>query len=134
MPVRPERVWQGLSDGLRTEIVQDLAAILAEVIHEIGAHYRPASRPVRGHLCSPVQPAPGADEPGEPAAAIRSAPARSRPWLNLNTAFQKRLLGQPLTRARVVVSITRMVRCGLCGTVRQRSRRARWAGARCGRP
>ena len=32
MPVRPERVWGRLSDELRAEIVQDLAAILAEVI------------------------------------------------------------------------------------------------------
>src|SRR3954468_21394271 len=65
MPVRPERVWGRLSDKLRGEIVQDLAAILAEVIHEIGTHHRPASGAVRGHLRSPVQPAPGADEPGD---------------------------------------------------------------------
>ena len=49
MPVRPERVWRRLSDALRAEIVQDLAAILAEVIHEIGAHHRPPSGPVRCH-------------------------------------------------------------------------------------
>jgi hypothetical protein len=63
MPVRPERVWGRLSDELRAEIVQDLAAILAEVIHEIGTHHRPASGPVRSHLRSSIQPAPGADEP-----------------------------------------------------------------------
>jgi cell division protein FtsI (penicillin-binding protein 3) len=81
-----QQQWLGGTPGSRRviinrrgEIVEDVAAILAEVIHEIGAHHRPSSGPVRCHLRSPVQPAPGADEPREPAPAVRSAPARAQP-------------------------------------------------------
>ena len=53
MPVRPERVWRRLPYKLRAEIAADVATILAEVIHDIGAHQRAASRPPCGHLHPP---------------------------------------------------------------------------------
>src|SRR3954453_23192661 len=51
--------------------------------------------------------------------------------LTLNTVFWKRVLVQALTRACVVVSITRG---GSCGMIRLRWRRGRWAAAPCERP
>src|SRR3954454_343178 len=70
MLVRPERVWRRTPEALRREIAGDVAALLAEVIHEIGTDRRPPPRPARGDLHPPVHAAPGADQPGEPAPAV----------------------------------------------------------------
>src|SRR5215207_3323333 len=70
MLVRPERVWHRTPEALRREIAEDVAALLAEVIHEIGTDRRPPPRTARGDLHPPVYAAPGADQPGEPAPAV----------------------------------------------------------------
>src|SRR3954451_4740142 len=47
MLVRPERVWRRTPEALRREIAEDVAALLAEVIHEIGTDRRPPPRTAR---------------------------------------------------------------------------------------
>jgi hypothetical protein len=70
MLVRPERVWHRTPEALRREIAEDVAALLAEVIHENGTDRRPPPRTARGDLHPPVHATPGADQPGEPAPAV----------------------------------------------------------------
>src|SRR3954470_6826771 len=81
MVVRPERVWHRTPEALRREIAEDVAALLAEGIHENGTDRRPPPRTARGDLHPPVHATPGADQPGELAPTIRAAPARPRPRL-----------------------------------------------------
>src|SRR4029078_3535609 len=50
MLVRPERVWHRTPEALRREIAEDVAALLAEVIHEIGTDRRPPPRTARRDL------------------------------------------------------------------------------------
>src|SRR3954464_9910218 len=81
MLVRPERVWHRTPEALRREIAEDVAALLAEVIHEIGTDRRPPPRTARGDLHPPVHATPGADQPGERGPAICPALARAPLWL-----------------------------------------------------
>src|SRR5215210_1597895 len=76
MPVEPRHLWQRLPRELRCAVTADLAAILREVIHDLGPCDAPASVPQGRHLHPPIQPASGAQQPGEPAPAVRAAPAR----------------------------------------------------------
>src|SRR4051812_7438223 len=59
MLIRPERVWHRTPEALRRAIAKDVAALLAEVIHEIGTDRRPPPRTARGDLHPPVHAAPG---------------------------------------------------------------------------
>jgi hypothetical protein len=53
MRVRPENLWKRLSQVLRQEVEEDFAAILAEVIHEIGTRQRAPSHAPRRDLHPP---------------------------------------------------------------------------------
>src|SRR4051794_8309754 len=55
-----------------------VATAHGEVSHERGTRHGPAPGPQGRDLRPSVQPAPGADQPGEPAPAVRAPPARPR--------------------------------------------------------
>ena len=59
MPIEPRDVWRNLPAEVRRAIVDDLAAVLREVNHEIGAHQAEPSRSQSGGVCSSVVAAPG---------------------------------------------------------------------------
>ncbi len=57
---QPRDVWPGLPPALRQQVIDDITAIYAEVIHEhFRTHYPVPSRPQGPDLCPAVQPAPG---------------------------------------------------------------------------
>src|SRR3954452_20590426 len=64
--------------GPRRPRAAPVATARGEVSHERGTRHGPTPGPQGRDLRPSVQPAPGADQPGEPAPAVRAPPARSR--------------------------------------------------------
>src|SRR6516225_9196836 len=77
MSVDPRELWASLPPALRRQIVDDVAAILAEVSREIRTGQADAPFPQGSRLHSAVDASPGGEQPGKPAAPIRASPARS---------------------------------------------------------
>ena len=78
MNTNPKDLWTTLSPALRRQVIDDLAGVLAEIGHEIGAGHPDASGAQSGSLHPPIDTAPDREQSGEPAIAIRASAARSR--------------------------------------------------------
>jgi hypothetical protein len=70
MNIKPKDLWTTLSPALRRQVVDDLAGVLAEVDHEIGARHTKPSGAQSGGLYPPVDTAPDREQSGEPAVAV----------------------------------------------------------------
>jgi len=66
MSISPRDVWPSLFADRRSVILDDLAALLREISHDLGAHHATAPVPQGRDLHSPVHAASGAHQPGEP--------------------------------------------------------------------
>jgi hypothetical protein len=76
MPIEPREVWRSLPEALRRAIAEDLAQVLREVSHGLGA--RQTGSPEPQSVCAPVNSPPGDHQSREPEAPIRSIAARAR--------------------------------------------------------
>src|ERR1700733_16196203 len=73
MSIDPKDLWKALPPALRRQIVDDVAAILAEISREIrtGQTEPSGAKGCRSH--PPIDTPPGGEQPREPAAAIRAS-------------------------------------------------------------
>src|SRR4051794_39707192 len=95
MPVDPDDVWRSLPASLRKAVADDLAAVLREMIDGLGTRKAASSAAGGDYLCSPVDPASGADHAGEPSSAIRAARPRPPPRLAWGGQRGDRLRSRP---------------------------------------
>src|SRR5262249_48946910 len=74
---KPQTIWASLAPAVKQQVIDDIATICTEVIHErIRIYHSLSSQSPGHHLHSPVQPPPDAHQPGEPETPVRPPPTR----------------------------------------------------------
>src|SRR6516225_12237011 len=81
MSMDPRDLWAALPPALRRQIVDDVAAVLAEISREVRADQANPPDAQGGRLHPPVDAPSGGQQSGKPAASIR--PPRARPRARL---------------------------------------------------
>src|SRR5215217_3902062 len=78
MSISPREVWPSLPADRRGVILDDLAALLREMSHDLGPRHATAPVPQDRDLHPPVHAASGAHQPREPAPAVYALRQRAR--------------------------------------------------------
>ncbi|MER9243806.1 hypothetical protein [Mesorhizobium sp. M0633] len=78
MTIDPKSLWATLSPALRRQILDEVAAVLAEVSREVRTGQANPSGAQSGCLRPAVDAAPGGQQSRKPAAAVRASSARPR--------------------------------------------------------
>src|ERR1700739_4503646 len=78
MSIDPKDLWAALPPALRRQIVDDIAAVLAEMSREVRADQAGAFGAQGRRLYPAIDAASGREQSGKPAPPIRVAPARAR--------------------------------------------------------
>ena len=70
MSMDPRDLWATLPPALRRQIVDDIAAVLAEISREVRTGQANSPDAQGGRLHSPVDAPPGGEQSGKPAASV----------------------------------------------------------------
>ena len=79
MSIDPKDLWAMLPPALRRLIVDDIAAVLAEMSREVRTDQAGSPSAQGRRLYPAIDAAPGREQSGELAAPVRASPTRPRP-------------------------------------------------------